>query len=46
MTKLTLPLIERLVKAFKTHQVAINFDTGFVYGFVPAMKDGVIVIDE
>ena len=44
-TKLTLPLIERLVKAFKTHRAAIDFDAGFVYGFVPAMKDGVIVID-
>jgi hypothetical protein len=45
-TKLTLPLIERIVKAFKTHRAALNFDAGFVNGFVPAMIDGVIVIDE
>jgi hypothetical protein len=44
--KLTLPLIERLVKAFKTHLAAINFDAGFVYGFVPNLKDGAIIIDE
>jgi hypothetical protein len=44
--KLTLPLIERLVKLFKTHRAAIDFDASFVYGFVPALKDGVIVIDE
>jgi hypothetical protein len=30
----TLPLIERLVKAFKTHRAAIDFDAGFVNGFV------------
>jgi hypothetical protein len=45
-TKLTLPLIKRLVKAFKTHRAAIDFDAGFVYGVVPNLKDGVIVIDE
>ena len=44
--KLTLPLIERLVKMFKTHRAAIDFDAGFIYGFVPNLKDGVIVIDE
>ncbi len=44
--KLTLPLIERLVKAFKTHRAAISFDAGFVYGFVPNLMDGAIVIDE
>jgi hypothetical protein len=44
--KLTLPLIERLVKAFKTHRAAIDFDAGFVHGFVPNLKDGAIVIDE
>jgi hypothetical protein len=27
---LTLPLIEHLVKAFKTHRAAIDFDAGFV----------------
>jgi len=43
--KLTLPLIERLVKAFKTHRAAIDFDSAFVNGFVPSMKDGVIVIE-
>ena len=45
-TKLTLPLIERVVKAFKTHRAALDFDAGFVNGFVPSMIDGVIVIDE
>jgi hypothetical protein len=35
---LTLPLIERLVKAFKTHRAAIDFDAGFVNGFVPDLK--------
>ena len=44
--KLTLPLIERLVKACKTHRAAFDFDASFVYGFVPALKDGVIVIDD
>ena len=45
-TKLTLTLIERLAKAFKTHHAVIDFDASFVYGFVPALKVGVIVIDE
>jgi hypothetical protein len=44
-TKLTLPLIERLVRAFKTHRAALDFDAGFVNGFVHVI-DGVIVIDE
>ena len=35
---LTLPLIERLVKAFKTHRAAIDFDTGFVNRFLPMME--------
>ena len=35
---LTLPLIERLVKAFKTHRAAIDFDSGFVNGFVPKVE--------
>jgi hypothetical protein len=39
---LILPLIERLVnKAFKTHRAAIDFDAGFVNGFVPVLQ-GVI----
>jgi hypothetical protein len=42
-----LPLIERIIKAFKTHPpAAIDLDAGFVYDFVPAMIDGVIVINE
>ena len=45
-TKVSLPLIERIVKAFKSHRAAIDFDAGFVYGFVPAINDGAIVIDE
>ena len=38
MTTLTLPLIERLVKRFKTHRAAIDFDAGFVNGFVRELK--------
>ena len=36
-----LALIERLVKAFKTHRVAINFDVGFVNGCVSKHEKGV-----
>jgi hypothetical protein len=35
---LTLPLIECIVKAFKTHRAAIDFDAGFVNGFVPMLQ--------
>jgi hypothetical protein len=35
---LTLPLNECLVKAFKTHRAAVNFDAGFVNGFVPVIE--------
>jgi hypothetical protein len=35
---LTLPLIKRLVKAFKTHMAAIDFDSGFVNRFLPKME--------
>ena len=35
---LTLPLIERLVKAFKTHRTEIDFDTGCVNGFVKVLS--------
>jgi hypothetical protein len=35
---LTLPLIECLVKAFKTHWAAVDFDAGFVNGFVPVIE--------
>jgi hypothetical protein len=42
-TTLTLPLIERLVKAFKTHRAAIDFDAGFVNAFVPKLERGVFV---
>ena len=34
---LTLPLIERVVKAFKTHRAVIVFDAAFVNGFVPLL---------
>ena len=34
---LTLPLIERVVKAFKTHRAVIDFDAAFVNGFVPLL---------
>jgi hypothetical protein len=33
---LTLPLIERLMKAFKTHRAAVDFDAGFVNSVVSA----------
>ena len=40
---LTLPLIERLVKAFKTHRAAIDFDAGFENAFVPKLERGAFV---
>jgi hypothetical protein len=33
MPTLTLPLIERLIKAFKIHRTEIDFNAGFVNGF-------------
>jgi hypothetical protein len=40
---LTLPLIERLLKEFKTHRAAVDFDAGFVNSFVsPAIEDVVV----
>ena len=44
-TLLTLPLIERLVKAFKTHRAVLDFDSGFVNGFVTSVTDVVEVIN-
>jgi hypothetical protein len=38
MPALTLPLIERLVKSFKTHRAAIDFDAGFLNGFVKVLQ--------
>ena len=38
---LTLPSIERLMKAFKTHQAAVDFDTGFVNSFVSSTIEDV-----
>jgi hypothetical protein len=35
---LTLPLIEGIVKAFKTNRAAIDFDAGFMNGFVPVLQ--------
>ena len=36
-------LIERLlVKAFKTHGAAIDFDAGFVNGFVPVLQSVIV----
>jgi hypothetical protein len=35
---LTLLLIEHVVKAFKTNQAAIDFDAGFMNGFVPVLQ--------
>lgn len=45
-TVLTLPLIERLVKAFKTHRAAIDFDAGFVNAFVPKLERGAFVAND
>jgi hypothetical protein len=42
MPTLTLPLIEHLVKAFKTHRATINSDAGFVNGFFQVLQ-GIIV---
>ena len=39
---LTLPLIEHIVKAFKTHRAAIDWDSSFMNGFVH-MFEGVIM---
>jgi hypothetical protein len=42
---LTLHLIERLMKEFKTHQAAVDFDAGFVQSFVsPAKEDLVLLV--
>jgi hypothetical protein len=38
---LTLPLIERLVMAFKTHRAAIDFDAGFMNRFFVPKMEGV-----
>jgi hypothetical protein len=38
MPPLTLPLIERLVKTFKTHPTQINFNAGCVNGFVQVLQ--------
>jgi hypothetical protein len=38
MPALTLPLIKRLVKSFKTHRAAIDFDAGFLNGFVKVLQ--------
>ena len=35
---LTLPLIERLVKAFKTHRAEIDFDAGCLNAFVKVLQ--------
>jgi hypothetical protein len=40
---LTLPLIERLVKAFKTHREAVDFDTGFVNSFVTSTVEDIVL---
>ena len=40
-TTLTLPLIERLVKEYKTHRAALDFDAGFVNGIVRSLENGV-----
>lgn len=46
VSKLKLSLMERLVKALKSHIATIGFVRCFVYGFVPTRKNGVIVLDE
>jgi hypothetical protein len=44
MPLLTLPLIQRLAKAYKTHRAAVDFDAGFVNSFVPAID--VVLLDK
>ena len=40
---LSLPLIERLMKEFKAHRPAVDFDAGFVNSFVsPAIEEVVV----
>jgi hypothetical protein len=44
---LTLPLVERLMKAFKTHRAAVDFDAGFVKSFVSSViHDAVLAKNE
>jgi hypothetical protein len=44
MPTLTLPLINRLMKEFKTHRAAVDFDAGFVQSFVsPAIEEVVLM---
>ena len=42
----TFHLIERLVKAFKTHRAAIDFYTGFVNGFVISLEKDIFQINK
>ena len=41
---LTLPLIDHLMKIFKTHQAAMDFDAGFVQSVVPTEIEDVICL--
>ena len=44
MPTLTLSLLERLMKEFKTHRAAVDFDAGFVQSFVsPAIEEVVLM---
>jgi hypothetical protein len=45
LTALSLSFIERLVKEFKTHRAAIDFDSGFVNAFVPKLERGAFVMN-
>jgi hypothetical protein len=39
---LTLPLIDRLMKIFKTHRAAVDFDAGFVQSVIPPEIEDVV----
>jgi hypothetical protein len=39
---LTLPLIELVAKEFKTHWAAIQFDAGYINGFVPVLQSAIV----
>ena len=40
---LTLPIIDRIVKAFKTHRAVVDFDTGFVNSIVSSAIEDVLL---
>lgn len=41
---LTCPLIERIMKEYKTHRAAVDFDAGFVRSFVSSAIENVVLL--